>query len=258
MIVFAGFMPHNPTLLQDKKLFTSPTGTAINSLASKLNEHNIETLVVISSHAGIFEKKYTLEFATHYTPALKKFGIIDTGIVYKADVPLIGAMQSYTRHAKLPLQHLAKTELDYGTSVALKLLNFDREKIQLVVIGTSDRSIVDHMEMGYALKDILHNSTKRIGILITADCSRRHTSDSPAGFSNNAAPFDMDIKNIIENRSIAGLTRIVHDAHEPDECVTHPLALSFGMLRRFPVQSKILSYEVRNGVGLIAATLFIE
>lgn len=258
MIVYAGVIAHNPVLLRDKKLTGSTTGTAIRALSCSITAARISTLIVISEHAQAFEKKCALQFATAYKPALKRFGIIERSKNYTANNPLIGTIQSFSKHHKLSLQQIATDDLDYGSACALKLIGIDTTHIQIVVIGTSHASVVDHADLGYALKDLLHNSNERIGILVTGDASHKHASDSPAGYSAQAQPFDQGILQTLENRSIAGLTRLSKDAEEAAQCILRPLALAYGMLRRFPAETKILSYEVRNGVGLMNANLFVD
>ena len=258
MIVFAGLIPHNPLLLQDKKFLQSSSGDAVHVLNAQIALTKVTTLVLISHHAAAYEKKYTMQFATEFSPTLKKIGIIDTGLGYTSNIALMSKIQTHACNKKLPLQISTVKELDYGTAVTLKLLQLERAQIKLVVLGTANRSIVDHMEFGYQLKDVFQNSNERIGILVSADASKRHASDSPAGFSTDAEPFDTSLITAIENRSISGLTKIVHETTEPDECITRALALCFGMLRRFPIQTKLLSYEIRYGVGLLCANLFSE
>ncbi len=258
MIVFAGLVAHNPLLLKDKKFEQSQSAMGFALLRKALAASNAEVILIVSEHARMFEKKYAVFNSPTLTPQLKSFGVVHSGDAsYPTDVSFLSALHREQIAEHLSLQHVAEHELDYGSALALRLLGVSSTE-RIIVVGTTTNSIIDHAEIGTHLKEVFHSSPRRVAVLITGDASHRHTSDSPAGFSEHALKFETALIDAIEHRSVAALTKLVHEFSDAEECVSKALGVGFGLLRRFPANVRILSHEVRYGVGLINAILFSE
>lgn len=257
MIVYAAVVPHNPLQLQDPKFTHSHTARALQIISQDCAALRVDTVCVISEHAGEFLRSFTLPFSDIFRASLKEFGRVQDVRLYRPNYFLLNAITCAARAQKLSLQKIAAQDVEYGVAIPLHLLAIP-EATQLVIIGTSHRSIADHVVFGSAIKEVFQQSNARIAIIVAGDGSHRHESTSPAGFSPRAAEFEDALMHVLRQRSTAALQKLSQSSVEVAECLVHPLAIAYGLIRRFPLQTEVLSYEIRSGVGLYGARLFHE
>lgn len=256
MIVYSAVVAHNPLLLREN-LTDTPTGAGLAAVREALLASAPDVIVFLSAHAEHFDKVYTLYGGTNWATELKQFGWIKQPKNFSLPVALHSHLLHAAKHADIPLQMIFDKNLDYGSAVNATLLNLP-ENLPLLVLGTSGRSLTDHAACGYFLKDVLHDTNSRVAIIVSGDGAHKHVSDSPAGFSPQAKKFDQGLNSILGLRSISGLVNLTKNNPAAEECLSKPLAISFGLLRNFPRVTQIHSYTIHHGIGLFNATLFRE
>lgn len=244
MICFAAVVPHNPQLFINGREQYLRTLAAIEHIGALLAEQQPSIVLFITAHAQEFPKLYSLPFSPSFDAggSLKQFGIINKE-PYRAALDLMGAIQTCGRQLSIPLRTLHTDVLDVGTALAARMLNVSHT-MSIAVLGTCDRSVIDHVEVGYALKDILHNAEKRIAVIITGDGEHIRGDDTV-------------LLNTVIHRSVAALTKATQSSTAHD-CILKPLACGFGLLRGFPSQTKILAHESMDTHDLVTAVLYSE
>lgn len=244
MICFAAVVPHNPQLITQGSDTYLRTLAAVEHVGVLLNEQQPDAILFVSAHAEEFKKMYSLPLASTFDggSSLKQFGIINKE-PYRVALDIVGSVQTCGRQHAIPFRTTHTETLDVGTALACRMLSITRAT-SIAVIGTCDRSVIDHIEVGYALKDVVHSSEKRVALIIT-------------GEGHFETDNNTDLLNIVTNRSVAALTKACKRA-TPDDCVLKPLACGFGLLRGFPSQTKILAHETTDTHVLVTAVLYSE
>ena len=250
MIVFEALLPHNPLLLQTEGV--EDTHDAVVAISALLSQAEPDVGILITEHLSQHNKAFTILSNPAVTGSLKQFGKV-TEKKYIIDTTLASELAHSARHAHIPVQQVHAETLDYGSAIAAHLLGLDAP---LLVIGTSQGTILEHAACGEFMQEILQRTNKRIAILITGDCSHKHSVDTPVGFSENSEVFDTKFTTLIAERSISALAHLSQSADDADECVSRAAALGFGMIRKFPTDTHVFAYEMLHGVGVLSALIF--
>lgn len=224
-------------------------------LKNKFQLAKADVCCVISAHAGFFPKTFSLSDSDAFQTTFKEFGILNIKKFFTPARELNAELIRLAKKDGPACQRVSVNNLDYGTAIALHLLGVSAEQ-KLMVVGTCQRSINDHLRFGSICKEVLQKSTARVAIIITGDGSLFHSSDSPAGFSPQAKLFDEGVVQSLAHRSVTGLERVQREYPQKDECILRPLACGYGILRNFPASKDIITFEILHGVGLITASLF--
>lgn len=240
MIVFAAVIPNSPALVTRGAAVPEQTLDAIARIQESLDRTLPDTILVISQHAQNFGSVFTLPFATKFTESLKRFGFISEHISYLADNELLGRIQMHARSHNLPLRSIHTESLDAGSGIALRLLKASAKKYTVATLGTSDRTLDEHIAFGYELKNVVHTSRKRVAVIITGNAGSRECAHSI-------------IASLID-RSAA----LLKATSSPTESISKALAIGYGLLRGFPPQTKLMSDESSEHTHLVSAVLFSE
>jgi len=244
MIVFAGLIPNSPLLVKRSGKKAEKSLAAISLIEQALEKTHPETLVIISQDAKHFSHTYAVPYAEKFTESLKRLGFISEHVTYPADIELLAKLHTYSRQHHIPLRTVHSDLLDKGCGMALRLLGVQRKKYSIITIGTSDLSIENHVEFGHQLKEVLHSSSRRIGIIVTGSASGEHTSRS--------------IIASLANRSVASLTHGVQASATETETLRRPLGVGYGLLHNFPLQTEIVCDEIFSDQALMSAILFSD
>lgn len=244
MIVFAALIPNSPLLVKRSGNMPEATLAALAQIRAELDTAHPETIVIVSELARSFSSAFALPFATKFVESLKRLGFISRHLSYTPDNELLGRLQSFTRDAHIPLRSVHTEFLDAGSSIALRMLGVQQKKYSIITLGTSDRSLAEHVEFGYAIKDVLHGHSRRIAVIVCGDAGDQS--------------FAHGLISSLADRSVAALTKISSDTSHARDTVSRALAIGYGLLRGFPAQTKLLSDETISDSSLVSAILFTE
>ena len=242
MLCFTAVIPHDTDLLHESAAENQLTRRGIAVVGGELMASKPDVILILSSHAENFSDQYTLFFNTLFSAgaALKKFGVISNAM-RPAAVCFLAKLQSFARAHALPLRSVQTTALDVGSAVALRLLKIP-DTLPTAVIGSSSaRSILDHMETGYSLKDFIQNFPQRVAVIVTGESEHNTDAEPP-------------LATLLARRSVSALIALA-DPTVP-HLVSHPLALCYGLLRGFPLVTRIHADEHNTRSALVTATLF--
>jgi aromatic ring-opening dioxygenase LigB subunit len=242
MLCFAAVVPHDTELLNESNVENGHARCSIANVGAELMQSEPDVILLLSAHAENFTDQYTFFFNTTFNAgvALKNFGVISNA-AQPAALNFLGKLQAFVRAHALPLRCVQTAVLDVGSAVALRLLKIPNT-LPIAVIGSSaERSILDHAETGYALKDFIQNLPQRIAVIVTGDGERSATTETSLGL-------------LLTRRSISAL--IDRSELNLRDCVSRPLALCFGLLRGFPFGARIHDHEKKGQSTVVTATLF--
>lgn len=244
MIVFAALIPNSPLLAARGGNVAEKTLAALTQIEGLIEKSRPDTVLVISQHAQQFESVFTLPFADKFVESLKRLGFISEHLSYSTDTELLAKMHTYSRQKKLPLRSIHSELLDKGSGMALRMLSAQKKKYAVMTLGTSSLSIEDHVHFGYELKEILQSTSRRIAVIMTGE-----TTSSAIAHGIVAS---------LANRSLPALTQACDAASPGSETMCRALAIGYGLLRDFPIQTNIIADEQFSDHHLISATFFSD
>jgi aromatic ring-opening dioxygenase LigB subunit len=257
MIILGAITPHSPLLVprigKDKREALEATVKAYETLGERLYALSVDTLLLISPHAPAYGDAFSINISESYAGTLKAFGDHETTIRFPSDILLLDRIQQSIRtHTDLTFKLTTAEELDYGCAIPLLMLQRYIQKMKIVPLSPSLLNARAHVDFGMALKDVLHESNKRIAIIASADLSHKLNKDAPGGFSVEGPAFDATIRNKISTMDIEGLLSMDTEAIEAaGQCGYRPILILLGILAGMNVDMKELSYEAPFGVGYL-------
>lgn len=246
-----------PSIGKENLTKAQKTKKAMDDLAKALKAADIETLVVISSHAKMHLKTYGVLFAPEYKTNFKEFGDLETEMKFYPDAEIIEKIRHGMLDAGNGCTLIQDEALDWGFAVPLWSLVKD-QKIKIVPMTHSFLDTKNHFETGQIIKKILLASNKRIGIIASGNLSHRSSEGSPAGFSVKGKEFNEKLKELIETKNAAGVLSMDKKLiSEAKECLTHSLAVLLGIMDKINYNPEIYSMESPLGVGYMVCNLKI-
>jgi len=214
---------------------------------------NVETLVMISPHASCYPNAFSANMAETYAGTLKAFGDHQTNVHVPSNVLLLDRIQSVLRErSDIPFTLTSNEELDYGVTIPLLLMTEHLRDIDIVPLAPSLLDAQAHVEFGRALKEILHESSRRIAYIASADLSHRLDERSPGGRNVEGPAFDATIRSKIKNMDVQALLALDPEAVEAaGQCGYRPIMTLLGIFDRMNVTPTELCYEAPFGVGYL-------
>lgn len=254
MIVFAAIAPHSPLLIpaigKEHHNELKKTLSAYGNLEETLYAAKPDTAVVITPHGSTAAEELTLFISKKHSVNLKQFGDLSAQAEFQSDAKVAQAIRQL-RHgaAALPINTITDEFLDYGTAVPLLLLASRLSQIRIVPIGVGSISAPNTFEYGKQLREILHQSDKRIAVIASADLSHTLTDFAPGGFSLEGKKFDSEVVQAFRKNRLEKLLTLEKRAKDAKACGLEVIALTLGILDGLNCTPKILSYEAPFGVG---------
>lgn len=261
MIILGAITPHSPLLVprigKDKRDALEATIKSYEQISERLYALGVETLVLISPHAPTYNDAFSANISESYVGTLKAFGDHETSIRLPSDILVLDRIQKAIRsRTDISFKLTTSEELDYGCAIPLLLLQRTVANMRIVPISPSLLSARAHVDFGKALKDVLHESNKRIAIIASADLSHKLNQDAPAGFSVEGPAFDATVRNKISSLDVEGLLAMDPEAIEAaGQCGYRPILILLGILAGMNVEIKELSYEAPFGVGYLTSMI---
>ena len=261
MIVLGAIAPHSPILAprvgQDRRDALMNTLMAYQKLAERLYALHTEVLIIISPHAQCYAEAFSANIAENYTGSFKAFGDHETHVSAPSSILVLDRIQSVMRErTSIPFTMTTSPEIDYGISIPLLLLKPTLKNIRIIPISPSHQDAETHVDFGRELKEVLHENTKRIAVLASADLSHKLTKDSPAGFSVEGPAFDAMIRKKLAEQDLEGLLSMDAEAiNSAGQCGYNPIMILMGMLSDMKTDYTELCYESPFGVGYLTAMI---
>ena len=261
-LVFAALTPHSPLLLKHVPTENDSlpdTRTAFAYLQDELLASHVDTLIVLSAHAGEHDEVFTVFGNDLLHPSFTQFGDINTHPSFSNDLQFVSQLKEASKTQHTPLTLNCESTLDYASAVPLMLLRDGLRKNTVATIGGSAQSPKDHFDFGYLLKDIVLNSAKRYGVIVSTDLAHTLVTESPSGYSPAGQQFDDEVREKLANYNTTALLQFDETiAENAVQCALEPLLIFLGMIQRTPYTYKELAYETPGGVGCLTAQFILR
>lgn len=257
-LVFAALMPHTPLLLphvSTKELYQLPkTRAACQLLTEELYASYVDTLIIISAHAGIQDEAFSVAGAPELDLTFTEFGDLHTYAPLKNDLELSARVRERCLRESLPVITRTSSELDYASAIPALLLRPGIRFNRIAVIGTSALPLKEQFDFGYALKDLILESTTRYGVIVSTNLAHTLHTDAPFGYHKSGEIFDAEVRARLQDYNtsrLLSMDRAVAD--QAEQYALPPLILFLGMVQRMHYRYRELAYEHPMGVGYLTA-----
>ena len=254
-IVFSAIVPHSPLLIPTigkenlKKL--EATKNAFKKLEENLYASRAETIIVFSPHGLIQSNSFSMNLSPGFLGNFEEFGDFSTKFSLAGDIGLAYRIREKLE-AKVPLQLISETKLDYGSAVPLYLLTAQMPRIKVIPIYYAGLDLASHYQLGHLLRQEILSHKDRVAIIASGDLSHRLSKDAPAGYSAKGKKFDKKIIESLEKFKIKDILDMDHEfIREACECGLKAIVMLLGILEPIKCEPQKLSYEAPFGVGYL-------
>jgi aromatic ring-opening dioxygenase LigB subunit len=258
MLVFSAIAPHSPLLIpsigKEHRESLNATLDAYRLLEEHLYATKPDTLVLISSHAAYYPDGFSCNISPAYTGNLKEFGDHGTTVTTKGDSLFIDRLHRHLRQTEIPFSLMSEETLDYGMTIALTLLLPHLPNVKIVPLSISGLSNEEHAKFSQEVMQVIHEDTRRIAFIATADLSHHANAQSTQGVNEAGPAFEQAVKKAIEQVDPSPLVALSPEIlKDAAQCGAQPIVTLLGAIQKLHMKPTILCYEAPFGVGQLTA-----
>ena len=261
MICFSAIVPNSPKLIptinQEDLNKANKTIDAFKKLSKQFAEAKPESLVIVSSHAPVLDKAFSLNLAQEYEGNFKSFGDLITKIQFKGDLELNYKIKEKfeTDSHDISLTMITEPSLDYGTFIPLYYFSQEYKDFSIIPISHCSLDYQKHLDFGKRLREELTLTNKRVAIIASAGLSGCFEKENPKDLSMGQQ-FDQELIKLIKNKETNQILKLDQELIEKSEqCGLRSILILLGVLNKQNYQPEILSYEAPFGAGYLVANL---
>ena len=247
-LVYSAFVPHPPILLPEigrgQEQICADTTSAYREIAKSVLTSNAECVVIVSPHAQLLERGFTLLSTDPALGDFLPFGIPGLELSCPNELQLIKKIST------LPGVHPRGGKLDHGALVPLYFLKEAGWEGSVVELGMP---LEDPEEYGAKVGNVLRKYPKSCALVASGDLSHRLREDGPYGFDPTGPEFDQSVVKALHRDSSRVRAISSELAENAGECGFRSLRFALAAQEG---AVKVLSYEVPFGVGYLVAELY--
>lgn len=262
-LVFAGVVPHPVILLpsvgKDDIIKLDATRLALEKLEQELYLAKPHRIIVITPHEGVFEDAFVVNAHTELESRFEKFGDMSTQYTWKGAPDLAAKIQHQANKEQIPVQLVSNDYLGHGASIPLVYLTTHLKDIPVLPVGYSKLDPKSHIAFGKLLKEVIMESDKRIAVIASGDMAHTLTEQSPAGFHEDGAWFDNEIRDTLRKEDRSRIHELDPErVTNADECVYRSLLIMCGILSDMRCSFEEYAYEAPFGVGYLTGQFHVS
>jgi len=262
-IIISAFLPPSPLLIPEigkqNTSILNKTLQAYQQIATKLQESEVDTIVVISPYGDRQNNNISINVNPELKINFQEFGLLATTKTLRPALSLANDLKNKFKDSNNAIRLSSQSYLDYGSSVALQLLISNLQNIKILPLFPAinlDRSY--HFQFGQEIGEYLGTRSEKIAIIAVGDLSHRLKNNAPAGYSPKAAKFDNRLIEYITENNVDKIMSIDDKiANEVLEGGLKQLSLLLGILGEH-FESEILSYQNDFGIGYLSVNFNLQ
>lgn len=268
-IVFAGFAPHPPLLIEgvgdEHKPEAAQTDLAYRQLAARLVKTQPSTVIVVTPHGPVFSDAYTIPGWETLHGDFTPFGSA-VSMTWEANTGYGRQAETLAAKKGLPLvvvnsrqlaSHRYSTGLDHGTMVPLWYLQAAGWKGKVVCIRIGGLPPHQCYEIGKVLAEA--SGDEKVALIASGDMSHCLKENGPSPYNPIGLEFDETVAAALEKSDYQAVLAIPPEFRQPAaECGWRPLVTLLGAIDGRESKSQVLSYQGPFGVGYLVAIFNLE
>lgn len=262
-ILIGAISPHPPLIIPEigggEIKYVKKTDESIRLVAKKINEIDIDTVIIISPHSPYVRDAISIFTNQRLYGNFSQFGHPEVYLEFENDLEILDSLiyegeKFGIKFFKLPKDYY----LDHGVLVPLYFLNLYKVKdFKIVAMSQNFTTPIDKLPFtGELIKKVCDESNKKIAIIASGDMSHRLLKTGPYGYHPFGPKFDSMVIEAIKNENFNDLISIPEDVvEEAGECGYRSIITIFRAMPFEKFKSKVLSYEGPFGVGYLVVLI---
>ncbi len=256
MLVLAAIVPHGDEILIPEDEESAKLHNAMIELGERIKEKKVDEYIFVSPHHLRIDTHLAI-MLTEYLEGSWKYKNLRFRRKIKCNKGLAWEIYEKTRKS-LPVVgvnfgalegELSKICLDWGTLIPLYFL--PKRKMVLMTPGR-EIPYESLIYFGKVVGEIVKNSKKRIGVIISADHAHAHRKEGPYGYHPDADYYDKYIMENLENLDmLLKLKEKTIENAKPDSF--WQLLILLGILKENPLKLKKKLYGLPTYFGMAVA-----
>jgi MEMO1 family protein len=259
-LVFVGIAPHSPLLIptigKDQQGELSATRDAFKSLEQELYASKPQVLIVLSSHAGMFDDAFAINTNNRLSGDFSAFGDLVTKRQWRAAATFGAKISHAACEAGTRVRLISTDVLDHGSSVPLFFLTDHLPDISVLPIGFSKGAHDAQVAFGHLLQEVISVSHQRVAVIASVDLADQGTHGVPADVKKPVHPYDEIIVELMKTGSLDHIKDIDEAVRkDANTCSFRTLLILSGIMHERVFVAQHLCYEAPFGVGYLTLDL---
>ena len=243
--------PHVPYLLkelsgEDIKRYTSEIDRGLEVIRKELSQNPPDVILICSPHFG--SKSFTISKHKFYMGDMSPFQRPDIIEQRYGDIELASLILKKGEESGYlaPENEVTHNRLDYGTVVALKLID-PSSKIPIIPVGISTGNLKEHISWGEILKRIIDESDKKVTFIASTELAQDFKDIPTAYPSKELHKFDLKVIDSLLTHDEETLLSLPSNYLKFTEYDLRPVYMLFGYTKE--LEGTLVSYSGFIGTG---------
>lgn len=255
-IDLAFVVPHPPLIIPEvgkgEQRKIQQTIDAMDQAARMIASICPETIIVVSPHSVMYGDYIHISPGKSAEGNFSRFGAPEVSVNKQYDTELVATLCEEAENAGISAGTLGQKDkqLDHGTMIPLYFIDQHYSDYNIVRIGISGLSALDHYRFGICIRHAVERLGRRAVLVASGDLSHKLTTDGPYGFAKEGPAFDAKLTETLKAGDFMSLLRLDEAFTEAAaECGLRSFIEMAGVLDGRAVECELLSYQGPFGVG---------
>ena len=255
-IIAAYMVPHPPMIIpqigrgNEKQI--QETIDAYRNVAREIASLKPETIIISSPHSVMYSDYFHISPGKNAAGDFSNFRARDVRFQETYDEELVTRICSLSDAEDFPAGTLGERDrtLDHGTMIPLYFIRQFYSDFQLVRLGLSGLSLVDHYAFGRIIQKAVEDLDRRVVFVASGDLSHKLQSYGPYGYAKEGPQYDARVMDVCSRAAFGELLDFDESfCEKAAECGHRSFVIMAGALDGRAVDARQLSHQDVTGVG---------
>ena len=255
-IIAAYMVPHPPMIIPQIGRGTEKqiqeTIDAYRNVAREIASLKPETIIISSPHSVMYSDYFHISPGKNAAGDFSNFRARDVRFQETYDEELVTRICSLSDAEDFPAGTLGERDrtLDHGTMIPLYFIRQFYSDFQLVRLGLSGLSLVDHYAFGRIIQKAVEDLDRRVVFVASGDLSHKLQSYGPYGYAKEGPQYDARVMDVCSRAAFGELLDFDESfCEKAAECGHRSFVIMAGALDGRAVEAMQLSHQDVTGVG---------
>lgn len=255
-IIAAYMVPHPPMIIPQIGRGTEKqiqeTIDAYRNVAREIASLKPETIIISSPHSVMYSDYFHISPGKNAAGDFSNFRARDVRFQETYDEELVTRICSLSDAEDFPAGTLGERDrtLDHGTMIPLYFIRQFYSDFQLVRLGLSGLSLVDHYAFGRIIQKAVEDLDRRAVFVASGDLSHKLQSYGPYGYAKEGPQYDARLMDVCSRAAFGELLDFDESfCEKAAECGHRSFVIMAGALDGRAVDARQLSHQGVTGVG---------
>lgn len=262
-IVAAFMVPHPPMIVpeigrgSEEKI--RETIDAYEQVGREIEEIAPDTIIITSPHTTMYSNYFHISPGKDAVGDFGNFRAPKVRFEEVYDYDFVNSLLDIAFDNDFPagIEGEKESELDHGTMVPLYFIRKHYKGGQIVRIGLSGLSLVDHYQLGMYIQEAAEEVGRKAVFVASGDLSHKLQEYGPYGFAKEGPIYDARIMDTAGRASFGEMLEFDEDfCDKAAECGHRSFVIMAGALDGIDVEAKVLSHQDVTGVGYGICTFY--